>query len=201
MARVVEGLDETLAALRKFYPHTYREMNREIRPVMRGLVRTAQSYVPDTIPHLSQWSYVNKSGKAPQSMTSRERAFPRYDANEVRRGIKYTTGKSRKNSKGWVSIYTIWNQSAAGAIAETAGRANPWGSPKSQSNNPKAGVHFINSIATSFGGIYKVGKSFDQRGRIIFQAVSKDAGAAQRAILAAINKAKLETQDRIDRAA
>lgn len=201
MAKVVEGLDETLAALREFYPHTYREMNREIRPVMRGLVREAQSYVPDSIPHLTQWGYKNKSGREPKSIIGKERAFPRYDANEVRRGIKYTTGRSRQNSKGWVSIYTLWNKSAVGSIIETAGRAYPWGNPKGKSNNPKAGVAFINAISSSIGKLYKVGTSNDQRGRLIFQAVSRDAGAAERAILGAINKAKLSTQNRIDRAA
>lgn len=201
MARVVEGLDETLAALREFYPHTYRQMNKEIRPVMRGLVRQAQTYVPDSIPHLSHWSYQNKSGNQPKSIIGKDRAFPRYNPEEVRRGIKYTTGRSRANAKGWVSIYTLWNKSPVGAIIETAGRVHPWGNPKGQSNNPNAGVAFINAISSSIGKIYKVGTSNDQRGRLIFQAVSKDAGKAQRAILAAINKAKLSTQDRIDRAA
>lgn len=201
MARVIEGLDETLAALREFYPHTYREMNKQIRPVMRGLVREAQSYVPETVAGLSQWNYKNKSGKEPKSIIGKDRAFPRYDAGTISRGIRFTTGKSRKNAKGWVSIYTIWNKSAAGSIAETAGRVNPFGNPKSRSNNPKAGAHFINSIHNSIGKVYKVGTSFDQRGRIIFQAVSKDNGRAQRSILAAINRAKLQTQTRIDRAA
>lgn len=199
MARVIVGLDETLAALKEFYPNTYKQMNKEIRPVLKGLVRRSQALVPDEMPHLSGWSRVNSSGRESKSIIGKNRAFPRYDANVIRKGITYSMA-AQKQKNGWVGMYTLFNKSAAGSIAETAGRKNPGGNPNSRSNNPTAGVHFINAISIGLGKIYKIGASDKQRGRLIFQAFDQDAGHAQRVISAAIEKAKLSTQNRIDRA-
>lgn len=201
MPRVIEGLDETLAALKEFYPETYKQMNKEIRPVMKGLVRRSQALVPDSISGLSSWSKPRQDGGESKSRTSRARAFPKYNPQVIRKGITYTMGKSRRQKNGYVTMYTLFNRSAVGAIVETAGRKNPWGNPKSQSNNPMAGARFINSIATSVGKLYKIGASSKQRGRLIFQAFDQDAGAAQKAIVAAINKAKASTQNKINKAA
>lgn len=214
MARVIEGLGDTLAALKEFYPDTYKQMNKEIRPVMKGLVRRSQALVPDSISGLSSWMKANPEAK---SRTSASRAFPTYDPSVIRKGITYTMGKSRRQRNGWVSMYTLFNRSAAGAIIETAGRVNPAGRPTShmtgrrknieittskdsRSNNPLAGVHFINSISLGVGKLYKVGASKKQRGRLIFQAFDQDAGAAQRAVVAAIDKAKAATQDKVNKA-
>lgn len=198
MARVVEGLDKTLAALKEFYPQTYKEMNKEIRPVMRGLVRRSQALIPESIDNLSSWSKQSIDAK---SRTSRERAFPKYDPAVIRKGITYTMGKSRRQRNGYVTQYTLFNRSAAGAIIETAGRKrNGLPDPEGRSNNPNAGQWFINAIALGVGKLYKIGASEKQRGRLIFQAFDQDAGAAQKAIIASIEKAKAKTQDKVNKA-
>jgi hypothetical protein len=77
-------------------------------------------------------------------------------------------------------LYYVANKSAAGAIYETAGRANPGGSSASKSNNPGAGAHFISRM----GPLY--GDQRQQRGRMIFRAWAEDQGKAQAAVIRAI---------------
>ena len=96
---------------------------------------------------------------------------------------------------GFSSLYSLLNKSASGAIAETAGRANPNGSSRSESNNPYAGARFIGAM----NGIGPM-KSLDGRqkstGRIIFAAYVENEGKALDAVFRAIDKAAKELQKR-----
>lgn len=198
MPKVIEGLDETLDALKNYYPALYKELNAEIRPVMKGLVMESRALIPNEIAGLSSWKYKRQKGEK-QSQTSRARAFPTYDASVARKGITFTLGLAKRNANGWVNAYTLFNRSAVGAILETAGRKNPNGDPRSQSRNPKAGAHFIKSIQEQ-NALYRVGTSLKSRGRIIFQAVNKNEGKAAHAIEAAVNKASAKAQRKVDAA-
>ena len=188
MAKVVEGLDQTLKALRDYYPELYKELNREIRPVMKQLQSEARSFVSDTAP-LSGWAYKRKDGKEPVSRTSRTRAFPRYDASIIRRGITYSLGMAKRQTNGWVTAYSLFNRSAVGAIYETAGRLNPNG-------NSKKGANFIKQIQ-KHNALYRVGTSPKSRGRIIFQAVNKDEGHARAVIEHSIAVVSVKTQKKV----
>lgn len=188
MAQAIEGLDKTLKALRDYYPELYKELNRDIRPVMKGLQQEARALVPDDSP-LSGWAYKRKDGKEPESKTSRARAFPRYNASIIRKGITFTMGMSKRQANGWVTAYTLFNRSAVGAIYETAGRKNPNG-------KTPAGARFIKKIQDQ-NGLFRVGTSSKSRGRLIFQAVNRDEGHARRAIETAIDKVSAKTQKKV----
>jgi hypothetical protein len=86
---------------------------------------------------------------------------------------------SKPNRNGFAGIYMILNKTAVGAMYETAGRKNPWGQewkPKSKSHqyshskNPRAGAHFVRSIANS-GQMKGSGM---MRGRVIYRAWSEN---------------------------
>lgn len=189
MPQSIIGLDETLKALRTLDSDIYKEMNKDIRVALKDLQSTARAIVPDEIPGLRTGWLGKGFGK---SRTSKERGFPKYDASAARKGIVYSMGRRKANPWGWASVYALLNKSATGAILETAGRASGYGQgKKSRSNNPDAGVHFVNAIASStgVGPLYRVGQGASTRGRIIYRAVAQDNGATKARIIHAINAA------------
>jgi len=204
MSANVDGVKETLRALRKFDPELLKEMNKEIKGVMIPIRDKARGYAPTAAPGgLYNWD----EGKYTKKITARNsafrtfnsegrlRRFPLYQAETVRKGIYYSAAPSKRNRSGWSSQYIVANASASGAIYETAGRKNPGGDPKSRSNNPRAGANFISRM----GPLYGDGTS---RGRMIFRAWSEDQGRAQAAVVRAIENAiGAFNQGRYDKAA
>jgi hypothetical protein len=204
MSANVDGVKETLRALRKFDPELLKEMNKEIKGVMIPIRDKAREYAPTAAPGgLYNWD----EGKYTKKITARNsafrtfnsegrlRRFPLYQAETVRKGIYYSQAPSKRNRAGWRSQYIVANASASGAIYETAGRKNPGGDPKSRSNNPGAGANFISRM----GPLYGEGT---MRGRMIFRAWAEDQGKAQAAVVRAIENAiGAFNQGRYDKAA
>ena len=95
--------------------------------------------------------------------------FPQFDATQVKRGIGYKTTPSKPNRRGFVALAQINNKSAAGAIYETAGRKT-------------TGANFVPHLKP-------LTDSPAGRGRMIFKAWEENQGKAQKAVLAAIQKA------------
>lgn len=204
MSATVDGVKETLRALRKFDPELLKEMNKEIKGVMIPIRDKARGYAPTAAPGgLYNWD----EGKYTKKITARNsafrtfnsegrlRRFPLYQAEVVRKGIYYSQAPSKRNRAGWRSQYIVANASASGAIYETAGRKNPGGDPKSRSNNPGAGANFISRM----GPLYGEGT---MRGRMIFRAWAEDQGRAQAAVVKAIENAIAAfNQGRYDKAA
>lgn len=187
MPVVVEGVPELKKALRKFAPDLYKEMNTEIRVALKEVTEAAKQKVPMQSPGgLYNWQ---DKGVEVKSRTSRATGFPKYNARVIRRGLTYSLGRTKRNRSGYSGLFSLFNKSASGAIAETAGRASGMsGSSRSQSNNPKAGSRFI-------GGMNGIGpmKSLDGRqkstGRILFAAYAENEGKALDATFKAIDKA------------
>lgn len=189
------GVENTLKAMRKFDKDLYKAMNKEIKTAMVTIRDKAQNDVPDGFPtYLWGWKKGNKIQGAPAFNSSgRVRSFPLFDTAEVKRGIVYRQGKTEVNRAGFSASYYVANNSAAGAIYETAGRKSgmdgqPWVGPKgdgkdvSRSNNPQAGALFIGSMGSLYG-------KDKQRGRLIFKAWEQDHGKAFNAVLKAIDAA------------
>jgi len=183
----LQGVDKTLKALKHLSPDIYKEMNAEIKIELKKLAYQAKAEVPSTIAGLSNFT---DSGKIKKSATSSARAFPVYNPQQVKAGIGYSTARQRPLQNGWVAIYSLFNRSAAGAIAEWAGRVSgPQGSSKSRSNNPKAGEHFIAALNAGIGNLERVGTGQNTRGRIAYPVVKKDEGKIRLVIIDAINRA------------
>lgn len=180
----VKGLIEVRKAMRQLAPDLDKELTKNIRDILKPVVKTARSYATPTIPGLSGWTFAGR-GKQISAGNSQFRVgkFPKYNASEVRSGIKYSVRKSRPNRKGFTGLYRIVNESRAGAIYETAGRANPDGSPRSKSSNPYAGQHFNDSLQGN-SQLKGMGK---MRGRLIFRAWYEDNQKATKAVVKAID--------------
>ena len=181
MPTEVSGALELRKALKKIEPVLAKEAEKEIRGLLRVVAVKARGFVPSESP-LSGWA--NAVG------VWESRAF---NTRDIKAGIGYSTAPSKPNKRGFRSIATVFNKSAAGSIYETAGRKSgadgqPWVGPKgggrdvSRSNNPQAGAIFIGSMGPLYG-------KDKQRGRLIFKAWEQDQGKATLAVAKAIDKA------------
>ena len=181
----IEGVKQTRKAIRQFAPDLNKELNSELKIALSPIAKKARGFVPADSP-MSGWS--NRSFS--------EARFPMYDARTIRSGIGFTTKPGKTTRSGFTSNATIFNKSVAGAIYETAGRANngqgqPWVGPKaggtskkvSRSINPNAGEKFIENLGP-------LTSSTKGRGRLILKAWAQDQGKAYGAALKAIDKAE-----------
>ena len=208
----IKGLAETLSAMRKFEPDLAKNLNKEVRAALTPVQRTARGLVPETISGLSNWKFKNHGGKVTKESSAFGQLghFPKFNAAIVKRGIKIFIGKSKPNRSGFVTFYRISNTTAAGAIMETAGRKHASGQPwvgkhgnqgigssgktqlnhhYSHSNNPDAGLHFINSMGSMQG-------TGSNRGRLIYKAWQMYQGRALTDVMKAVNKTILQFENR-----
>jgi len=195
-------LDNAVAlnkALKQYAPELAKETQKEIAGHLRKVVNQARGFVPSDSP-LSGWG--NAVG------IWEYRAF---DAGIIKRGLGYSTTPTKPNKRGFRSLATIFNKSAAGAIYETAGRKNPQGLPPAQrvkkyrngkfitewqtdrtvnkSANPNAGRQFIDALpplvdsqqSNSAGR-----RTRKTKGRLLFRAWANDQGKTTAAVVKAI---------------
>lgn len=192
----VAGVIEARKVLRKLAPDILKAYNAQIAVPLKEIRNDARSNVPPTIANLSNY---NSVGYERKSRTSRERAFPSYEPGVIRSGLTYSLAKSRANRSGWVSLVSMLNKSASGAIVETAGRKNPYGSPDSQSNNPLAGESFINSLNNGIGELKQTGKTEKTKGRLMGAAVVDNQGKAQATVLKILEQVSQAANNEIAR--
>lgn len=164
MPTEVKGAIALRKALRQFEPDLAKETTKEIASFLKPVVRQARGFLPS-------------NDEVPSGWLKRENAQGRwanrfYDASTARRGITYKSSPTKANNKGFRSLATIFNKSAAGAIYETAGR--------------KSGI--TGNFTPHLGGQLK-GKGQKQTGRVIFRAVEEDQGKARAHIIKAVEKA------------
>ena len=187
----VEGVKQTRKAIRQFAPDLNKELNSELRIALAPIAKKARGFVPSDSP---------MSGWAARSFS--EAKFPMFNARTIRTGIGFSTKQGRTTKSGFTSNATIFNKSVAGAIYETAGRANngqgqPWVGTKaggtskkvSRSSNPNAGTQFIENLPP-------LTKSLKGQGRLILKAWAQDQGKAYGAAIKAIDKAERKFIDR-----
>jgi hypothetical protein len=197
MPTEVSGALELRKALRKVEPTLAKETEKEIRNLLKVVAVKARGFVPSDAP-LSGW------GNAVGIWENRV-----FRSSDVKRGIGYSTAPSKPNKRGFRSIATIFNKSAAGAIYETAGRKNPQGQPTQESTrgvfssyvdtsskvnksaNPNAGRQFIDALPPLVDSQQsgKAGRRTRKtKGRLLFRAWAEDQGKTNAAVLKAIGK-------------
>jgi len=156
MPTEVKGADKLRKALKQFEPDLAKETTKELGVLLKPIAAKARGYMPSESP-LSGWA-VKPNSKA---------KFPTYDPTVAKRGVSYKTSPSKPNRRGWRSLVSILNKSAAGAIYETAGRKNPGG-----------------NFSPRLGGDPKGRDKME--GRSIFRAWNEDQGKTQGAVIKAI---------------
>ena len=198
MPAEVKGLIELQKALKDYAPNLAVQLDDQMALALGGVVKKAQSYVPNDSP-LNNWSYRKRSEKNAEGL----RKFPLFNAARVVKNIKYSSTPRKTNRRGFKAVYFIINKSAEGAIYETAGRKNPSGQPWvgrkgdprnhdiSHSNNPNAGADFIQAMGELKQGNIESSTKRGRymKGRLIFRAWAEDGGKANAAALTAIYNA------------
>lgn len=184
----LQGNAEIRKALRQFAPDLEKTLRAEIKGALAPIAKQAKGFVPSQSP-LSGW--------AGRSMS--EGSFPTYNAATIKSKIGYSTTVGKRNKQGFSSMASVFNNSRAGAIYESAGRVGvpqPWVGPNgpagkkySHSRNPKAGEQFIAAMGPLSG-------SLKGRGRLIFKAWAQNQGKAEGAVNKAISQALRQLEAR-----
>lgn len=196
MPTEVKGVVEARKILRKLAPETLKAYNAQIAAPLKEITNAARGDVPGTIESLSRFTY---PGYERKSRTGRNRAFPSFEANVVRRGLTYSLAKSRSNRTGWSSLVSLLNKSAAGAIIETAGRQNRYGSSQSKSNNPDAGRQFIENLNNGIGNLEQTGRTAKTSGRLMGRNLVEDQGKAKATVLKVLQQVATQANAEIAR--
>jgi hypothetical protein len=155
----VSGVKQLQKAMRDVEPALNKQMSADIKTVMLTVRDKARGYLPLQNEVLSGW------GKPTASIaTATYRAFPAYDYALAKSKVAYSAGENKRNRSGYRAAFYVYNNSAPGAIFETAGRRN---NPKGPGSlNPNASPEF-NAAAEMLSSM----KGYDkQRGRVIFRA-------------------------------
>ena len=207
----ITGVQGTLKAMRKFDPDLYKQMNKQIKGAMIPIRDKARGYAPSNSQMLSNWT---KAGSS--DATIKYRAFPKYDQKETQDGIVYRAGANKANRNGFQVTNYIANNSAGGAIYETAGRISGLDGRKTEhivasrhrynkryttssgtrvdnnSLNPNAGRQLMAPMGPIVGdrgrGDPRFGNT-NQQGRMIFRAWSEDQGRVTHSVNLAIRVA------------
>lgn len=166
MPTEVKGADKLRKALKQFEPDLAKETTKELGFLLKPITAKARGYMPSESP-LSGWA----------ARSFNEGKFPTYNPTIAKRGISYKTTPSRPNRRGWRSLVSIVNKSAAGAIYETAGRKN-------------SGGNFSPRLNGDLKGRDKM------QGRAIFRAWDEDQGRTQGAVIKAIESSATKFNNR-----
>jgi hypothetical protein len=195
MPVVIEGVVGLRKALNKLAPDIKKELDKEVREALKPVIADARSHVPPSAPG-GLFNY-NSPGYERKSRIDGKRAFPSYDGKAIRKGLTYSLTPGRMRGTGFVSLFSLLNKSASGAIVETAGRKNPSGDSRSKSNNPNAGARFISGM-NGVGALKDyAGRGRESTGRLLYAAYARNEGKALNAVLKAINTAQNNLVNRL----
>lgn len=192
----VKGVVEARKILRKLSPDVLKQYNAEIATPLKDITKEARSMTPNSFENLSNFAYPGYDRK---SNVQGRRPFPSFVPTVVRRGLTYSLAKSRANRTGWVSLVSMLNKSAAGAIVETAGRKNAYGSAQSRSNNPNAGSQFIAAMNLDVGTLKQTGTTAKTQGRLMGAALVDNKGKAQTTVLKVLERVAKTANEAIAR--
>ena len=161
MPASVKGAVELRKALRKFSPDLAKETQQKMSGALKPITKTAKGYFPDDGSVLSGWLPRENS----------QSRFPTYSARQVKAGVGYKTSPSKPNRRGFRSLASVFNKTAAGAIYETMGRKTP-------------SSVFVQNQNNKYGQSMK-GKG-KMEGRALYRAYEENQGKARQALLDAI---------------
>ena len=223
MPTEVKGGVELRKALRQFTPDLAKETQKELGSILKPITQKARGFIPSQSP-ISGWSKQGGGGwsriewntgqakrgigyKATPSKPNRSgfRSLARI-VNASPAGSIYETA-GRLNPQGRpqaklreVVIPTYRKDTGAGEHRYTTSTNDKFG----KSNNPNAGKQFIDALDGT-GRIVNAYKreqgqagraSRKMKGRAIFRAWAEDGGKTNAAVIAAIQKSKIEFEKR-----
>ena len=197
---MVNGVREFLKAIDQLDDDMFANVKASLKTPMIKVANRSKAEFPSNQNVLSGWL------KQAEPREGQRRPFPAYDQATARQGIKYKLGPNKKNRSGYSVYNYVSNESAAGAIYETAGRKTT--GSQGASLNPDAGVQFIQALpnvvdATMAGSVGRRGRK--NKGRVIYKVWKEEQGevyanlkkALDDAIFAYYKKMPLEQKSQV----
>ena len=216
MPTEVKGGVELRKALRQFTPDLAKETQKELGAILKPITQKARGFIPSTSP-LSGWSNQKGGGwarvewntsqakrgigyKATPSKPNRSgfRSLARIVNASAAGSIYETAGRLNPQGRPQAKLREVLIPSSNPAIGEhryTTSTNDKYG----KSNNPNAGKQFIDALDET-GRIVNAYKreqgqagraSRKMKGRAIFRAWAEDGGKTNAAVIAAIEKSKV----------
>jgi len=200
----LENTKEDMKVIRSLAPDLKKELDKNIKAILRPILVEAQSYLPSTSDiRPSGWSkggFKKFSGIGPMT-PDQTRGFVAYDGTRAKQGLKNITPRIKKNISGFVGAYGIVQRDTAGAIFETAGRGSKASRSRtraSRSKNPNASRDFIQTIEKYYGVIPTAKGDGKDKGRALIRAFDNNRLRAFVAVRAAMSETIKKAQTKLD---
>ncbi|CAB4178112.1 hypothetical protein UFOVP1462_34 [uncultured Caudovirales phage] len=176
---ILNGIEETLTALKKFDKAAVRKFNKVINTELAGAERDAHALVSMS-PPMSGWR-PNDAAK-PRKTTRGGAGWPGWNVGVIQQGIKKSKADGRVRGDYTTSAGALINKSAAGAIFEVAGR-------KTKGSTARTGsAQFLRNLGNRFG----------KASRLVWRVVDKDRDKIQRNVVRALEEAKDSLQKHLN---
>jgi hypothetical protein len=198
------NVKEDIRAFQKLAPELKKELDKEIKGLLRPILVQAQSLYPATDQvRPSGWrkgGFKSFSGIGPMTQ-EQTRGFIAYDGTRAKQGLKTVTPKAKKGASGFTGFYGIVQRDTAGAIFETAGRGSKASRSRtraSRSRNPNASRDFIRTIEKYHGVLPTARGEGNDKGRALIKAFDNNKGKIFLQVRGALRSAIAKTQRSLD---
>ncbi len=191
----LEGVKDLEQALKLFDVNAYKNLNKAVNKAAGVIRKNARGYIPQGVPAgLSNWAKPATGAKMNGiNANNAGRVFPRWEAGEMRSGLRTYKKKMGRTRNGWGQTVFVEQTSPAGNIYEKAGVVATSSRPN-KSRNPNASQEFKQKIQE----FYFVRKG---TGRALIRAGIENAGQAKNDIARARYEAEQKLQQDFNREA
>jgi len=198
------NVKEDIKTFQKLAPELKKELDKEIKGLLRPILVQAQSLYPATDEvRPSGWrkgGFKKFSGIGPLTQ-QQTRGFISYDGNRAKSGLRTITPKSKKTGTGFTGFYGIVQRDPGGAIYETAGRGSQASRSRtraSRSRNPNASRDFITTIGKYHGVLPTARHEGNDKGRALIRAFDNNRGRVFVEVRAALRNTISKMQKELD---
>ena len=175
---VLNGIKETLTALKEFDKDAVRRFNKVINSELAGAERDAKGLISED-PPMSGWRKVD----AAKGRTRGGAGWPGWNASEAKSKITKTKAEGKVRGDYTTSAGALLNKSAEGSIFEVAGRKTKSGSGRGSS------AQFLRTLGNRFG----------EASRVVWRVVDKDKERIEKNVEQALNDAKAQLQAHLNK--
>lgn len=176
------NVKEDIRTFQKLAPELKKELDKEIKGLLRPILVEAQGLYPATDEvRPSGWrkgGFKRFSGIGPMTQ-EQTRGFISYDGSRAKSGLRTITPKTKKGVSGFTGFYGIVQRDPGGAIYETAGRGSQASRSRtraSRSRNPNASRDFITTIGKYHGVLPTARHEGNDKGRALIRAFDNNKG-------------------------
>ena len=198
------NVKEDIKTFQKLAPELKKELDKEIKGLLRPILVQAQSLYPATDEvRPSGWrkgGFKKFSGIGPLTQ-QQTRGFISYDGSRAKAGLRTITPKTKKGTSGFTGFYGIVQRDPGGAIYETAGRGSQASRSRtraSRSRNPNASRDFITTIGKYHGVLPTARHEGNDKGRALIRAFDNNRGRVFVEVRAALRNTISKLQKQLD---